>query len=793
MPRKASRGLVGWSRMLAWLGDEVRLLSIAGLALLVIGGVIAQPGWDGNQTKIAIQILMGSLFPIVLLLGAGVRRRAGPVGQGVRGVVLIALAMVAVGGIGWFLVLHFDPTLLALGLLNAALLALASAVQVRTEERRVVWEWCVWLPSARKFWLRLPGGLVRAVVVVASWFFAARLLYWGSLQEFLAVSLYPKLVLMGAMVLLSLNLANVGRPRGARAIRPRRRRWARWADLAALVLIVLASFRVDSLGGASAYDVDGIGLLRFAHWAAAVGPAELVRQGGWLLWDVPSTYGFLSVLLVAWMPVASPWQAYYLVHAMLTAATAVMLYGLLRSLRTGSTNYPFALLTTLMAAFLMPGIAFYLTGPSVHPPLSAYRYVWCYALLGVLVWESRAEVTGWRWWGIPAVGQLTWMLGVLWAPESAFYCSVMWLPGFAVMAWRRAVAGSSNGKPLRGSVIALRLIGWLLTVPLVVSAAVGIVSLWYQVGLGHLPDWPRFLDYVMAFTVDGVVMDDPHRLDGPIWVMLVLFCAISATVVARVGRGASCATMAPALGVWGMVWGASSYYVIRVNPLFLHCLVPIVCVGLAVLWGLPSRDRGRRRGAVDPARASVIPVLTMLMLIGFGNAECLRPWGPALRRGYIASVDRLMPTMNPDLAQLLARANLGPDDPITYLDNRNGPWEFGPLGVWPPADRTRLSEIRWRNRSWTPALPVLNFSPLANDRPALYMERFARRSQLGGWLIESKKTDARQLLPWFYQALDQTHVATDRVENEFWRLVRYEPREPIVARPDATASAPVRR
>jgi hypothetical protein len=33
-----------------------------------------------------------------------------------------------------------------------------------------------------------------------------------------------------------------------------------------------------------------------------IGPAEVIRQGGWLLWDVPSQYGYLNVLLIALLP-----------------------------------------------------------------------------------------------------------------------------------------------------------------------------------------------------------------------------------------------------------------------------------------------------------------------------------------------------------------------------------------------------------------------------------------------------------------------------------------------------------
>jgi hypothetical protein len=40
----------------------------------------------------------------------------------------------------------------------------------------------------------------------------------------------------------------------------------------------------------------------FLHWSVFIGPAEMVRQGGWLLWDVPSQYGFLEYTLIVHFP-----------------------------------------------------------------------------------------------------------------------------------------------------------------------------------------------------------------------------------------------------------------------------------------------------------------------------------------------------------------------------------------------------------------------------------------------------------------------------------------------------------
>jgi hypothetical protein len=772
------------ARALRRIGDELRPLGAAGLALLVLAAVVARLGPGGNRTKLAAYVLLGSAFPLALLAGAVARRRAGRGGRVVAGAVTVALAGVALAGAGVFLVRYLDPVVLALGVGNAALLALVRAARRRTltPAGAAVWELRPAWPSDAEW----PGLLARSAVVVAAWAFAAKLVYWGSLEAFTAQSLYRPLVLFAAMVLVTLNL---GRDPEPPAPAPGRRRRARTFDLGALALIVLASLRVDTLGAPSPVDIDGVGITRFMHWGVAVGPVELVRQGGWLLWDVPSTYGFLSTLAVAWVPVESPWQAYYIVHAALTALTTMLLYALLRSLRTGPTNPLFALVTTLTAAFFLPGIAFYITGPSVHPPMAAYRYAWCFALLGVLVWESRSTALGRDRWAIPLAGTVACVLGVLWSAESAVYSSATWLPAFAVMSWRRARAGGDGPVRLRA------LLTQLMLAPAALGLALAGITAWYLAALGHAPDWARALDFLRAFSVEGrIVEEETHRPDGPVWLLLALFAGASAIAAATLARRrASCATIAPAVGAWGMLWAVSGYYALRVHPLFLHCVSPVLWAGLALLYGLAGRDRRDRRPAAL-ARVAAIPALTVLITLGFGNGARLPDWLHALRRGYVARVDRLLPAIEPDLARLLAAARVRPDDPIMYLGNIGGKREYGTLGAWSRPRPGRAPHARWHNRAWTPGLPFLLFGSLPPEVATIYTDRFAARAGLGGWLVESKVTppDAGRA-SWFYRAIARTHVPTGTpVEDARWRLVRYEPRA-VAASLDLDTDAPPRR
>jgi hypothetical protein len=47
------------------------------------------------------------------------------------------------------------------------------------------------------------------------------------------------------------------------------------------------------------------------HWDYFIGPVQTVRSGGWLLWDTPSQYGFLNILLTALIPFRSAWDSFY--------------------------------------------------------------------------------------------------------------------------------------------------------------------------------------------------------------------------------------------------------------------------------------------------------------------------------------------------------------------------------------------------------------------------------------------------------------------------------------------------
>ena len=55
-----------------------------------------------------------------------------------------------------------------------------------------------------------------------------------------------------------------------------------------------------------------------AHWQLYVGPVEMLGQGGYLLWDIPSQYGFLSILSSYLIPLTSAWHKVYILNIIFT-------------------------------------------------------------------------------------------------------------------------------------------------------------------------------------------------------------------------------------------------------------------------------------------------------------------------------------------------------------------------------------------------------------------------------------------------------------------------------------------
>jgi hypothetical protein len=530
-----------------------------------------------------------------------------------------------------------------------------------------------------------------------------------------------------------------------------------FATLAALTVLGLASLRVDPFPGYA-----------FHHWSAIVGPAELVRQGGSLLWDVPSQYGFLSTLTVAGLPTANVWQALYILNSLMLFFSAAFLFLMLRSFQPGVVGALSALAVTLAAVLLIPGFAPAAIGPWAFPAVGAFRFFWCYALLAVLVWESRTIIGGRAQFAALLFGNVVWVVGSLWSVESSTYCAAIWLPALCVMIWRRISARLSKESGVWRR--APHCIPWLVLPVGMLTVSLAAIHVYYTCALGHGPDWIAWTEYARAFAGGYYAMPIDPR--GTIWTLLFVFGVISCATVVYLARHQFGDRLALLCGAWGALWAVSSYFVSRSHENNGTCLSPFLCLAIAIVLSVfVERMPGHPFGHL--LRISVAPLFTLLIAVTFGDRLIRGNFLHDLPRGYVLHVERRLPVIDSGLAKLLAEAGITPRDPLVFLESEATQSVL--LAAWPSGRRPPEASTY---TAWLPVAPAVLLAPLPEQRRRVYCARFAERTRMNGWLIQPRGP-VNPSMTWYLDQIRETHVVGEpSYQNEQWQVQWVEYKSP---------------
>jgi hypothetical protein len=609
-----------------------------------------------------------------------------------------------------------------------------------------------------------------AVTGMAAWAVAVHYLFWSPLTPWVTESAFAKVVFGIAVVAVPIAINPIRkrelRPFDASVAYATGLNWRR--NIAALALIAWVCSR---LGPFYATDEGPLGVNMFHHWGAIVGPAEMVRNGGWLLWDTPSQYGFLSTLTLTWLPVRSAWDALYLVNGVFLWFAAAFLFFLMRSLGRGIVNYALALATALAAVCLIPGVPEQLLGPQITPAVGGFRFGWCFVLLAVLAWEFRDEITGRVNHGVPRIGCVVWLLGTLWSAESAVYCGCIWAPSYLLIVYRRWSRAPSpplwanmrlgEDMPAQSGGHGTRIALLWMALPLALLAtALGFIVAWYRVSLGHGPDWRAFRDYANALAYFAYPIDH----GGAVWVLVMVYAVGATSAVALARPPFRPAALAFVLGSLAAFWATASYFVGRSVEVNATNLTPFILTAATVPLFVMSRLRHPTAALI---RAVVLPLVTIILSAAYANRTGLESLIKSLRE-CPADISTLMPAPPDSLRELAETAGVEPADPVVYIDDRVHPNLLAPRPL--VGDPTPLLE----HRTWLPTAPLVLYQPLPAERQRLYLERFTARTALGGWLIEPVKPSVVPL-GWLREHLRQHHRPTQRYQNAEWIITWYEP------------------
>lgn len=626
--------------------------------------------------------------------------------------------------------------------------------------------------------LRGSGSLHASAFVVASgvsvlaWMGAVRMIWWKTYPMLVFGSFYASLVLVAALAFVIAMMLAPSWREGKAVTVLRRASPVLLTPLFVLILLIASTRTTPSfnLNGGGEGDLPRS---LYHHWGAIAGPAQVVQHGGWLLWDVPAQYGFLSTLAVAFFPGGNVWQSLYLIDAGCLFLSACFIFFVLRAARPGVANELFALIVALTGTFLVPGFTNQLIGPSSLPSIGAFRFIWSYLLLAVLIWEARAEAA--RAWYVPAVGSLVWLVGTFWSAESAAYCAAIWLPAYCLVVYRRYRAATT---PHRVSPLA-----WLLLPLLLVVVAGSGISLWYWSRLGHTPDWRMFAESVSDYSVGAFAI--PVNIRGGVAGLFVVFCAASTFTAGWMRKGLTHRALPLAIGAWGALWAASSYYIGRSAESNITNLAAPISAVIAVILLMLAREGSAVTGSLI-VRMALIPVLVVQLTFAFGDFGNLRIYLLSDQKGYRGRMEEILPAMNDAQARLLDRAGVAPSDPVVLFDTveylvlpprkiATRDADLGDSASPIPQATNDLDNTRAvpYDHTWLSIMPMIPLVTLPPERDKLYLTRFAERTHRSGWLLQ-RKDQPYTANPVLASVLNRLYQRGAIFEDGPWQLVHFQ-------------------
>ena len=504
---------------------------------------------------------------------------------------------------------------------------------------------------------------------------------------------------------------------------PSRKKW-RWAGhLLALCLFAGLSVQTDSLHDYRVYDRCGFG----HHWAFWIGPVESVRDGHWLLWDVPSQYGFLNILTIAAMPISDAWESMYAVQSTLLFIVAAMVYGLL--IRWGSRlhNYLFAVLLTVAAVFLLPGlIPEALSGVQPWPNIGPLRYFWLLISVGVMWYfldGKTPRIRHYLW-----VGSFCWVMGILWSFESGAFCSAVFVSVTCVLMLQEAVRIFQAQKSWRASLGAC--LPFIMVPVGMLFFAVAVIWTYYRVYLGTGPDWLGYCEYALIHVGNESLTSPLMTVQNRAEVLIATACIFATIVIWKLKANSLSPQVALALGAWFAFWDSLLLFVTLKHPPFSDSgTVFALTLGIFV----PLLNRLSNPLLSRLVRYALLPIIAFLFTITYGHPDF-----PRVIKALQWPETHLAQTMcpiEPSACLLLDFAGLGTEASLVC--------DYQGRLLLPPRHQDRKEGPYTNRHSWLPQ-PIVMFLVLPAARQDVYIERWINRVPDGGWLLIERPKRPRE-------------------------------------------------
>ena len=447
-------------------------------------------------------------------------------------------------------------------------------------------------------------------------------------------------------------------------------------------------------------------LMQIHHWGCYTGTAELIRQGGYLLWSVPSQYGFLSILSIAFFPLESCWEAFWTIQLIFLVSSSMMVFYVLYSFSKTKLNYILSLITTLCAVFLFPGWVPDLLGVNYFPSVGPFRFFWLYSIIFFIViqWQ-RKFIKNQKYENY--FGSFIWIIGCLWSFESAYYVSFVW---FFYLFFNSLVYAEGKGQK---GIIKTLCQNFIIPALFFLTSA-SMICCFYWIIMSELPDIYSYVEHALSFKsgFGGLSMS----LRGGFGLLLLILVFIIADIV-YIYRTPGCnKKVIPFLAaLYAGLWAFISYFVGRSHENNISNLIPLIVFITGSLLLIRKKD-GMESATLF--KLAAIQLYTIIVTLTIGNFTGLRNFLPIIKTENI-NIESTLPDPDPEISAAMVSAGITLKDSIIYID------KIILLG----------NNKNERYHYWLPVNPATIYDPLNKERTKIYIQRFSRQFRSGGYLI----------------------------------------------------------
>jgi len=367
------------------------------------------------------------------------------------------------------------------------------------------------------------------------------------------------------------------------------------------------------------------------HWQAIVGPNEMMQQGGYLLWDTPSAYGYLTHIVIDIIPISDKWLSFYYLNGSMTFILALVLFYNFWYFK----NFSFL----IIASFLTYVVVFLLPTGASHsniantPATGAFRFFWIFILLFAFVYFRNVN-----FYQQFKYIYFIYIIGFLWSFESAFFVSSAILPFFVHHVFFQNDS--------------LKKFFYFLTIPITFLVICLTVILYYQLSLSVFPDFVMFFETSIA-NQQGYFSNTITEYKS----LIIHLIVISIFIFYSYKNKHDYIIFSIILGLWSI----SSYFVSQSDPGGLLKIFIFYVFAIFLILKLLSNEDAKNYIFYT------YPIILILIVLNLSNPELLRHIkGTLLNQDYkLNNVESIEDTQ---LFDILNEINLDEKTPLFYIE-----------------------------------------------------------------------------------------------------------------------------